>query len=595
LEKLGSGGMGIIYKARHRDLDKVVALKVLPAELMSELTIARFKNEMRAVGKLAHPNIVGAHDAGQIDVTHFLVMELVDGIDLAQLIDRQGGLRVSDACELIRQAAVGLQHAYEHGLVHRDIKPSNLMLARNGLVKVLDLGLARSWSDVSAMGRLTATGQVLGTPDYMAPEQCEAAHTADIRADIYSLGCTLYHLLAATPPFGGAGHGSWLEKMKAHLEIPCPPIRQWRPEVPEELVAVLDRMLAKNPADRFTIPAEVAAVLQPFTAGSDLARLLQPVTAPTQRALRVTQPRASPAPAQTPPAFQETPPPTTRRERLRKLVTRRSVQIASLAGCGLLLAVALVLWPRFWNSPRSLENGLLQPLSVGTQGKPLDVLAMHIHRSQGEEATPLGDVGITSETARLHDDVRVEVRLSTSASCYLIAFNPDGTEQLCHPEDEQDAERAKVTRPAPSADVRFPQNERNFFELDAVGLQAFVLAASTRPLPPYAEWRSQVGTIPWQPVQVVPASGASTLGLLASPLEQGPFLAASALVPGRALVKTAGVWQFDGYKMVQLPHPRGTVRQRGGPARPLQELCSFFKNRPEFERIQVFAFPVTND
>jgi hypothetical protein len=196
---------------------------------------------------------------------------------------------------------------------------------------------------------------------------------------------------------------------------------------------------------------------------------------------------------------------------------------------------------------------------VDAQEKPLDILAMHIHRSRGEEATPLGQMGITSETARLDDDARVEVSLSTPAYCYLIAFNPDGTEQLCHPEDEKDAERAKATPPVPSAAFHFPQRREKAFGLDAAGLQAFVLVASTRPLPPYAEWRSQAGTIPWQPL------------------------------------KAAGVWQFDGHNLVQLPQARGTVRQRGGPPKALQDLCDFFKSRPEFERIQVFAFPVTND
>jgi serine/threonine protein kinase len=541
LEKLGRGGMGAVYKARHRELDKVVALKVLPAELMNELTVARFKNEMRAVGKLNHLNIVGAHDGGQVGDTHFLVMEFVDGIDLAGLIDRHGGLRISDACQLIRQAAVGLQHAHEQGLVHRDIKPSNLMLTRNGLVKVLDLGLARSLNDAPAVERLTTAGQVLGTADYIAPEQFEAAHTADIRADIYSLGCTLYHLMAATPPFGGAEHGSWLKKMEAHVKLPVPPIRQWRPEVPGGLVAVLDRMLAKNPAERFAVPAEVAAALQPFTVDSDLVRLLEPVAAPARHALLVP------------------PPPATRRERFLELVARRYVLIATLGVCGLLLAVGLVLWPGPGRSPRSSENGLLQGPAVDKPQTPLDVLAVHVHRSRGEQATPLGEMGVTSEKAHLHDDVRIEVSLSTPAYCYLIAFNPDGTEQLCHPEDQNDAERAKATRPAPSADFRFPQKETNFFELDVVGFQAFVLAASTRPLPPYAEWRSQIGTIPWQPV------------------------------------KADGVWRFEGHNIVQLPRPRGTVRERGGPPKPLQDLCDFFKNRPEFERIQVFAFPVTNE
>jgi tRNA A-37 threonylcarbamoyl transferase component Bud32 len=537
LEKLGRGGMGAVYKARHRELGKVVALKVLPAELKNEVTIARFKNEMRAVGKLAHQNIVAAHDGGQVDDTHFLVMEFVDGIDLARLIERHGRLRVSDACELIRQAALGLQHAHEHGLVHRDIKPSNLMLARDGVVKVLDLGLARSLNEAPALERLTAAGQVLGTADYIAPEQCEAAHTADIRADIYSLGCTLYHLLAGTPPFGGAGHSSWLEKMTAHLRDPIPPIRERRLDLPKELVAVVDRMLAKNPAERFAIPAEVATALQPFTAGSVPARLLEPVATPAQ---------------QTPRAVPETLPPAARREQFLELVARRYVVIATLGVCGLLLAVALVLWPRLGSSPPSSENGLLQQT-------PLDVLAVHVHRSRGEQATPLGEMGVTSEKALLHDDVRIEVSLSTPAYCYLIAFNPDGTEQLCHPEDENDAARAKATRPVPSADFRFPQEGTKFFELDVVGFQAFVLAASTRPLPPYAEWRSRIGTIPWQPV------------------------------------KADGVWRFDGHNLVQLPRPRGTVRERGGPPGPLQELCDFFKNLPEFERIQVFAFSVKPD
>src|SRR4051812_17497470 len=189
LEKLATGGMGAVYRARHVELGKVVALKVLPAADLSEVSLARFKNEMRAIGRLHHPHIVTAHDAGDVDGVHYLAMELVDGVDLARLVGRHGRLPVPDACEAVRQAALGLQHAFEKGLVHRDVKPSNLMLARGGRVQVLDLGLARACED-SPSERLTSKGAMLGTADYLAPEQWEHPHAADTRADIYSLRCT---------------------------------------------------------------------------------------------------------------------------------------------------------------------------------------------------------------------------------------------------------------------------------------------------------------------------------------------------------------------------------------------------------------------
>src|SRR5262249_12116432 len=159
------------------------------------------------IGKLDHPNIVVAHDAGESRGVHFLVMEWVDGMDLARVVERHGRLPAADACEAVRQAAVGLQHAYERGLVHRDGKPSNAMLARDGRVRLLDLGLARSFGEAAA-DTLTAKGALLGTADYLAPEQWDQPHAADTRADIYSLGCTLYHLLTGRPPFAGDAYRS---------------------------------------------------------------------------------------------------------------------------------------------------------------------------------------------------------------------------------------------------------------------------------------------------------------------------------------------------------------------------------------------------
>jgi WD40 repeat protein/serine/threonine protein kinase len=268
LSVLGRGGMGTVYKARHTLLKRDVALKVLPAELWNDsMAVARFRREMEAVGLLDHPNIVHAHDAGEADGVHFLVMEYVAGIDLDRLVRRKGPLPVEIACSLIRQAARGLQHAHEHGLVHRDIKPSNLLVARNGQLKLLDLGLALLRGEPAAGEGLTQTGQMMGTVDYMAPEQAFDTHRVDIHADLYSLGCTLYHLLAGHPPYHGPGYQSAMRKLLAHAQEPAPPIQELRPDVPMALAAVLDRLLAKAPADRYATPAELVAALKPFSAG----------------------------------------------------------------------------------------------------------------------------------------------------------------------------------------------------------------------------------------------------------------------------------------------------------------------------------------
>ena len=174
---------------------------------------------------------------------------------------------------MIRRAALGLEHLHRHGLVHRDVKPANLMLTPSRQVKVLDLGVARYFRVPGPGEQITLYGQCLGTPDYMAPEQCLDSHSVDGRADIYALGCTLYELLTGQPPFAGPAHTSLFLKMKAHVEAPVPPIRGRRPDVPERLAAALDRMLAKDRGARFVSAAGVVAALQPFAAGADLARL----------------------------------------------------------------------------------------------------------------------------------------------------------------------------------------------------------------------------------------------------------------------------------------------------------------------------------
>ncbi len=295
LEELGRGGMGRVYKALHTKLDRVVALKILSRGRVGDRqAIGRFEREMKAVGRLVHPNIVQAYDAREIGDTPVLVMEFVDGLDLAELVRRVGAVPVPAACELVRRTALALECAHEHGLVHRDIKPSNIMLtaplARSGRgaggegisaeVKLLDLGLARFYAEggtgVPSSGgeEMTGTGQPMGTADYMAPEQASDSRTVDIRADLYSLGCTLYKLLSGRAPFSGRQFASALDKMNAHVQQAVPPIRDLAREVPDELAAILERMLAKDPAARFAAPAVAAAALAPFCQGANLNDLI---------------------------------------------------------------------------------------------------------------------------------------------------------------------------------------------------------------------------------------------------------------------------------------------------------------------------------
>jgi serine/threonine protein kinase/WD40 repeat protein len=275
LDKLGEGGMGHVFKAHHVSMDRVVALKVIPREVVSNpVAVERFRREVRAVAKLSHPNIVTAFDVGQAGETHYLAMEHLDGIDLAKLVQQSGPLPIAKACEYIRQAAAGLQHAHEKGLVHRDIKPGNLLVARAGadeapVVKILDFGLARFESETPQGVRLTQLGKVVGTVDYIAPEQAQDARTADIRADVYSLGCSLFCLLTGKPPFAG-DHP--VEKIAARILAEAPSVRAHRPEVSPALERVIAKMMAAKPADRYQAPAEVVKALHSFTQNGEPSR-----------------------------------------------------------------------------------------------------------------------------------------------------------------------------------------------------------------------------------------------------------------------------------------------------------------------------------
>ncbi len=278
LSLLGQGGMGAVFKAEQIPLGRIVALKVMAAGLVKDqAAVARFHREIQAAAALEHPNVVTTFDADHVDQTTFLVMEYLDGESLNEVLERCGRIPPATACEYIRQAALGLQHAHERGMAHRDIKPSNLLLTQTAegvpLVKILDMGLARFTGGDCDSGELTKTGQVMGTPDYIAPEQAMRTKDADIRSDIYSLGCTLFRMLTGVVPFSG---DNVMEKLMARAMNEAPLVRKHCPELSAELEAVVARMLAREPSLRYQTPLEVAKALEkfastPFDRGTQVA------------------------------------------------------------------------------------------------------------------------------------------------------------------------------------------------------------------------------------------------------------------------------------------------------------------------------------
>lgn len=253
-KKIGAGGMGAVYLARDTELKRTVALKVLPRDKAENpILVRRFRAEAQAAAQLRHPNIVAVYDSGEADGHLYIAMEYVEGKDLFELVSRRGTVPVRRSIDIIKQVAEALQHAFEQNIVHRDIKPSNLLIRRDGVVKLTDLGLARSIDDTLETN-ITRAGTTVGTVDYMAPEQARNSKLADIRSDLYSLGCTWYQMLTGTPPYP---EGSVTNKLQAHAIKPVPDPRDKNPQVPEGLTAVMRRMMAKKPEDRYQTPEEL--------------------------------------------------------------------------------------------------------------------------------------------------------------------------------------------------------------------------------------------------------------------------------------------------------------------------------------------------
>jgi serine/threonine protein kinase len=468
LERLGRGGMGTVYRALHVHLGKIVAVKVLlPHRVDDPKAVARFRQEILAVGRLEHPHLVRALDARQEGDRLLLVMEYLEGSNLADLLRRRGPLPIAEACEVVRQAALALHYAHTQlQLVHRDIKPSNLFLTRDSYVKVLDLGLAR-FQQGPLENPITGEHDRMGTFDYMAPEQWEKSRAVDIRADLYSLGCTLYQLLAGRPPFAGPEYDSDVAKMMAHAQEAVPPIQARRAGVPDGLAAVLDRLLAKRPDERYATPAEVAAALAPFAAGARLEQLANG-----------EQGKEGPAVSAEISAHQAVSPVLTPAQR-----TNRRRWLALTGGLLVAGGLGLVGWMLIKPSPAALPS----ELTIG----PLRVVRF---QDLGANVRRVGELGDKTYRVLLNDRVEVEAELAEPVYVFLLALNPTDNpadrEQLCFPHTAH-------TPPEPLTRVTYPAGGQLRLN-DGVGLQAFVLVASRQPLPAYVDWRKQFPPLAWK-------------------------------------------------------------------------------------------------
>jgi serine/threonine protein kinase len=488
LECLGRGGMGEVWKARHRKLDKLVAIKLLLAGGAGD----RFLREMQAVGKLDHPNLVKAYDAGEQDGALYLVMELVEGTDLGRRVRQQGPLSVAEATTAARQVAAGLAYLHASGFVHRDLKPSNLMRTPDGTIKVLDLGLARR-IDATPIGlELTQTGMGMGTPDYLAPEQVSDAASADPRADLYGLGATLFHLLTGRPPF--ADRDSKQAKLLAHQTQEAPDVRSLRPEIPAALASLVSRLLAKEPPNRPPSAAAVLAELTPSRSHRPVAWLVA------------------------------------------------GLAIAALG------AIAVLVW-RDYNPSPVPDTNVVSNSKPATDRQLVDSrlrvqkLDVHHFATEAKGDRPHGILGRDSYDTCLDDSVTVEGKLSRPAYAYLIAFRPDGTEEVCYPEGV-DAEPELTDRP------RYPSVSRgvNYGLNEGEGMQVFAVVASSRPLPPYREWRAGRSASPWRPFATLPGVVWQDDGTVVEGLSRGGLLADGGTrgkgkeVPGKSQVVRLTDW-----------------------------------------------------
>lgn len=524
LRQLGSGGMGTVYEAYHQMLHRRVALKTLVSHrLETPGTIHRFQQEMRVIGSLEHPGILGALDAGWASGTLYLATEYVDGIDLSKLVKRAGKVPAEFASEFVAQAAEALEYAHSKGVMHRDIKPANLMVSKSAGVKVLDFGLAVI-GDTSADERLTEACHMLGTPDFVSPEQAVDPRSVTAATDIYSLGCTLYYLLSGQPPFHGEGGTTPTKKMLAHVTLPPPKLSAICPELPPELCMLVEAMLEKKPDDRPKSMTEVRQTLQKIDDSKMLLAWLEPFweecapqTFPqynVEQETLASQDRSVSTRADY--DVSESQPPTIAVTNLQqKATTAKSNQIESSSSVPLpernretnylwivaaLAGFSLGMLALFALTSSSRPSETKQQADSATTIRDADGLesASHNERASNDsQRSKVEQSQITSATSLITnwtvnhfrvnqgnfyqlgqlglqpvvegDDLRMDFEFSESLHPYLFAVNTDSTLQLCLPE-ELGASQASVQ------ELSLYYEPNAFFTLsEGPGVQTFFL------------------------------------------------------------------------------------------------------------------------
>ncbi len=277
---IGGGGMGAVFRAHDQQLDRTVAIKVIPFVGDDPDLQRRFRNEAQSAAKLDHPGIARVYDAGNHDEWHYIVFEYIEGTNIRDQVVANGVCSIDDAVYYTSQLASAIQHAADRGIVHRDIKPSNVIVGSEGTLKLVDMGLARS-EHLEMSDDMTASGVTLGTFDYISPEQARDPRNADLRSDIYSLGCTLYFMLTGSPPYPG---GTMAQKIISHGTAPPPDARKLRPAVSDHLISVLNKMLAKSPSDRYADANDLLADLREVARRDNLTRTFKLAPLPIHRA-----------------------------------------------------------------------------------------------------------------------------------------------------------------------------------------------------------------------------------------------------------------------------------------------------------------------
>jgi serine/threonine protein kinase len=462
---LGEGGMGQVYLAHHEVLSRQVAVKVLPLDVaQDQRTVARFRQEIRALARLnPHPHITAAFHASEQDGRLYLVMEYAPGIDLKRHVNLSGPLSMDKACKYIRQAALGLEYAHSQGIVHRDIKPSNLLLTPEGTVKVLDMGLARIIHPEGPVGEFSGTrsGVGVGTLDYMSPEQAADASKADPRSDLYSLGCTFYHLLTRQPPFA---HQSSLAKVAAHASEAPKPIQELRPDVPDSVAAIIHRLLAKRPEERY--PSAI-----------DFIEALDSALTSEQSAI----------------TYQRTP----RQGQVAGPSKAKKLRLLVLSGVGGIAASVLLGIGIAWHEHR--DNSPPRTNEIPLKGM-LDIQKWEKKDHGGRHDLSLKD--LSALPLKANDLIRIEASLNRPAYLYLVWIDTEGKSTPVYPWDPGDW-GSRPPHEQPVTQLSLPQIADTGWPIKEgpPGMETLLLLAREDPLPADINLEKILASLPRQHMQ----------------------------------------------------------------------------------------------